>query len=162
MSKSELIVQFLANLMPVYTHYYTGDDTICARSLLDGTLVLPVSKSTCPDWDEETLEDRSDEVVVYWQGDSLRKSVVLGDPLIHLAIVKYAEVRELHLNGQEAASNLVRHMIAHYKLKTGQELDPTYFGEDKYSELIKLLNKLIEKLGLDIVADTIKTVFERK
>ena len=160
-SKSESIVNFLANLMPVFTHDYFDDEKTCARSLLDGTLILPLSKSTCPDWDEESLEDRSDEVVVYWQGDLSRKSVVLADQLVHLAIVKYAEVRELHLNGQEAASNLIKHMIAHYEFKTGQIIDPAYYGEDKYSELIKLMNKVIEKLGLDIVLDTIKTVFGR-
>jgi len=160
-NKSERIVQFLASLMPVYTHDYINE-VHAARSLIDGTLVLPILKSTCPDWNEDELEDRSEEVVVFWQGDSARRSIVHGNQLVHLAIVKYAEVRELHLNGPEAASSLIKDMVAHYAFKTGQELEPAYYGTDKYIELIKLLNRATKKLGLGIVTDMLTTILGRK
>ena len=41
MSKSQKVVNFIANLIPLYIHEnYEGKN--CARSLTDGTLVLPV------------------------------------------------------------------------------------------------------------------------
>lgn len=49
-NKSTAIVSFLANLMPLYTHEGRAG-VWCARSLQDGTLILPVDES---DWDEES------------------------------------------------------------------------------------------------------------
>ena len=50
---SHRIVAFIANLQPIYTHALI-DDRICARSLIDGTLILPLEE---PEEDEDRRED---------------------------------------------------------------------------------------------------------
>ena len=40
---SHRIVAFVANLLPIYTHALI-DDRHCARSLIDGTLILPLEE----------------------------------------------------------------------------------------------------------------------
>jgi hypothetical protein len=57
--KSAAIVDFIANLLPLYDGGRHGD-LWCARSMQDGTLVLPVDES---EWDEE-----QGTVLVRWQG----------------------------------------------------------------------------------------------
>ena len=56
--KSEAIVRFIANLMPLYQgERHDGD--WCARSLTDGTLILPV--------DESAHEEEEGWLRVRWQ-----------------------------------------------------------------------------------------------
>jgi hypothetical protein len=65
---SHRIVAFIANLLPIYTHALI-DDRHCARSLIDGTLILPL---------EEPEEDEEGWVEVHWQGDPARRTEVQG------------------------------------------------------------------------------------
>ena len=107
--KSAAIVNFLANLAPLYTPELR-DGVWCARSLLDGTLVLPVDES---DWDEER-----GTVFVHWQGDPQRSSEVDGDHLATLALEKYVR---LHGTGadEEAIAAELWFMARHFHFKTG-------------------------------------------
>lgn len=81
--RSTAIVAFLGNLMPLYVHERFGAAQ-CARSLQDGTLILPVDES---EWDEE-----DGEVLVYWQGDPARSTRVHGDRISALAIERYVRL----------------------------------------------------------------------
>ena len=86
--KSAAIVGFLANLLPLYGGELL-DGLWCARSLHDGTLILPVDES---EWDEE-----HGTVRVRWQGDPEREHQVDGSYIATLALVRYVE---LHHCGQ--------------------------------------------------------------
>ena len=103
------MVGFLANLMPLYTPE-ESDGIWCARSLQDGTLILPVDES---EWDEERGTVR-----VHWQGDPARESLVDGDQIATLALERYVR---LHGTGasEEAIAAELWFMARHFHHKTG-------------------------------------------
>ena len=107
--KSAAVVGFLANLMPLYTHE-DRDGVWCARSLQDGTLILPVDES---DWDEERGTVR-----VWWQGDPQRETLADGDQIATLALERYVR---LHGVGapEEAVAAELWFMARHFHFKTG-------------------------------------------
>lgn len=107
--KSAAIVQFLGSLSPVYTREFT-DEGIWARSLLDGTLVLPVDES---EWDEP--EGR---VRVWWQGDAARSSEVQGIQLVAVVLERYVRHQLVGRTEEEIAAELW-YMARHFTLKTG-------------------------------------------
>lgn len=107
--KSAAVVGFLANLMPLYTHE-DRDGVWCARSLQDGTLVLPVDES---DWDEARGTVR-----IHWQGDAARATEVDGGQLAALALERYVR---LHGTGasEDAIAAELWFMDRHFHYKTG-------------------------------------------
>lgn len=107
--KSGAVVGFLANLMPLYTQE-DHDGIWCARSLQDGTLILPVDES---DWVEERGTVR-----VWWQGDPDRETLADGDQLTTLALERYVR---LHGAGasEEAIAAELWFMARHFHFKTG-------------------------------------------
>lgn len=107
--KSAAVVGFLANLMPLYTQE-DHDGIWCARSLQDGTLILPVDES---DWVEERGTVR-----VWWQGDPNREMLAEGDQLTTLALERYVR---LHGAGasEEAIAAELWFMARHFHFKTG-------------------------------------------
>ncbi len=110
--KSAAIVAFLANLLPLYTHE-NHDGIWCARSLHDGTLILPIDESS---WDGECGNVR-----VQWQGDALRESEVDGSFFPTLALERYVR---LHCTGasEEAIAAELWFMAEHFRHKTGCEV----------------------------------------
>lgn len=110
--RSAAIVSFLAALMPLYTHE-DREGVWCARSLQDGTLVLPVDET---DWDEERGTVR-----VHWQGDDRRASEVDGTEIATLALERYVR---LHGTGasEEAIAAELWFMARHFRFKTGCSL----------------------------------------
>lgn len=107
--KNRAVVGFLAKLMPLYTHE-DRDGVGCARSLQDGTLILPVDES---DWDEERGTVR-----VWWQGDPARETRAEGDQITTLALERYVR---LHGVGacEEAIAAELWFMARHFHFKTG-------------------------------------------
>ncbi|WP_115539791.1 hypothetical protein [Xanthomonas campestris] len=110
--KSASVVAFLANLVPLYTHE-DRDGIWCARSLQDGTLVLPVDES---DWDEGRGTVR-----VLWQGDAARETLAEGSHVVTLALDRYVR---LHGAGatEEAIAAELWFMAKHFRFKTGCDL----------------------------------------
>ena len=110
--KSAAVVAFLANLMPLYTHE-DRDGIWCARSLQDGTLVLPVDES---DWEEERGTVR-----MLWHGDAARETLVDGSDIATLALERYVR---LHGTGatEEAIAAELWFMAEHFRFKTGCDL----------------------------------------
>lgn len=107
--KSKAIVGFLANLMPLYAHEQ-HDGVWCARSLHDGTLILPVDES---DWDEERGTIR-----VHWQGDAQRETLVDGDQITTLALERYVRLHGVGASEEAIAAELW-FMARHFHFKTG-------------------------------------------
>lgn len=107
--RSAAVVGFLANLMPLYTHE-DRDGVWCARSLQDGTLILPVDES---DWDEECGTVR-----VRWQGDSQREMLTDGDQLATLALERYVRLHGVGATEEAIAAELW-FMAQHFHFKTG-------------------------------------------
>lgn len=108
-AKSEAVVGFLANLLPLYQGEQ-HEGAWCARSLHDGTLVWPVDES---DWDEERGTVR-----VQWQGDPLRESLVDGDQIATLALERYVRLHGVGAS-EEAIAAEMWFMARHFHFKTG-------------------------------------------
>lgn len=107
--KSQAIVGFLVNLMPLYEGE-RHDDHWCARSLADGTLIFPVDESG---WDEERGTVR-----VWWQGDSQRETETDGDNIVALALERYVRLHGVG-SSEEAIAAELYFMAEHFTHKTG-------------------------------------------
>lgn len=111
-SKSASVVAFLASLMPLYTHE-DREGVWAARSLQDGTLVLPVDES---EYDEEGATVR-----VLWQGDARRDSLVVGSNIATLALERYVRLHGVGATEEAIAAELW-FMANHFRFKTGCDL----------------------------------------
>lgn len=121
--KSEAIVRFIANLLPLYSGE-RHNERWCARSLHDGTLILPFSAD----------EDPNDEgwVSILWQGDAQRQTEVLGEQIATLALERYVR---LHGTGasEEAIAAELWFMAKHFHFKTGCEIYLPSLSEPPHS-----------------------------
>lgn len=88
--KSEAIVHFIASLLPLYTHVQV-EGKACALSLIDGTIVVPVID---PDIDPA---DDDGWLIIYWQGDSARRTEVSATLFASQAVLRYIELRSAGL-----------------------------------------------------------------
>ncbi|MBS7455711.1 hypothetical protein [Coralloluteibacterium stylophorae] len=110
--RSAAVVGFLANLMPLYVGEEC-DGLWCARSLQDGTLILPVDES---EWDEERGTVR-----VLWQGDVARASEVDGGDIATLALERYVRLHGVGADEEAIAAELW-FMAEHFRFKTGCDI----------------------------------------
>ena len=108
-SKSAAVVGFLADLSPLYVPE-EHDGLWCARSLIDGSLVLPVDENG---WDEERGRVR-----VHWQGGSAHASEVEGEELVALALDRYVRLHGAGVTEETIAAELWL-MAEHFRRKTG-------------------------------------------
>jgi hypothetical protein len=107
-NKSEKVVLFLSNLD---THFQgkTVDGKFCSERTTDGTLVL------CPE-DSEAREQG--HLVVYWQGDPNRKTVVLSQEFVREAVIDYVDRRSrVEIIDDKKAE--IDFMFRHFGVKTG-------------------------------------------
>ena len=116
--KSQAIVRFIANLLPLYTHAEFEGRT-CALSLLDGTIVAPV---VIPDIDP--LDDDG-WLTVYWQGNPERRTEVSAPLFASQAVLRYIELRSAGLPPESYKYERER-LAQHFEFKTGSVL---YFAE---------------------------------
>lgn len=107
--RSEAIVGFIANLMPLYQGERHEEDW-CARSLTDGTLILPV--------DESANEEEEGWLRVRWQGDPTREQEVQGFLLASVALERYVRFHGIGFNEEALAAEL-GFMAQHFAFKTG-------------------------------------------
>ncbi len=110
--KSASVVAFLASLIPLYMHE-DHEGVWSARSLQDGTLVLPVDES---EWDEERGTVR-----VLWQGDAARECFVDGNRIATLALERYVRLHGIGATEEAIAAELW-FMANHFRFKTGCDL----------------------------------------
>lgn len=134
MGPSHCIVTFISHLLPAYTAE-SINGVMCARSLVDGTLILPIDD---PD------EDATGFVTIHWQGNVNRQTTVLGSQFAAVAFAKYFEMQAV-LQGKPAAKEEIRDLARHYTVKTGETL--IYHDADDESNLAPLISKAVKKLG---------------
>lgn len=108
-NKSSAVVGFIANLAPLYYGERHGH-LWCARSLHDGTLILPFTED----------EDAEDEgwIRVCWQGDPQRKTETLGEDITTLALERYVRLHGVGSDEETIAAELY-FMAQHFTFKTG-------------------------------------------
>lgn len=139
---SHRIVDFISKLLPLYIHEQVGG-VWCARSLADGTLILPMDKN----------EDEEDGfVTVHWHGDPTRTTVVQGVFIASYAVAKYVELHSI-AESNKYTKDEMSHMVHHFEIKTGESL---VFHTDEESELFSLLGKAIGRVGQEAVIEIIK------
>ncbi|WP_374438351.1 hypothetical protein [Pseudomonas panipatensis] len=141
---SQAFVNFIASLMPLYQHELVQDRS-CARSLRDGTLLLPQHQS------DESLDD--DWITVWWQGDPQRASTVDGTQLASIALVDYVQFHSAGKPPQHAAA-LLDHLSQHFTVKTGGHLYLPY-AEEELQALEKVL-KVVKHYGPDLAWEGLK------
>lgn len=134
---SQRIVSFIAGLLPIYTFEHVGD-LYCARSLVDGTLILPV---------EEDEDNENGFVLVHWQGDAARATEVQGAFLAGVAVARYVEIH--NVPNAKGTKGEYAHMAQHFRFKTGDSLG---LGEpDTERTLIEVLSSATNELGVEAV-----------
>lgn len=108
-NRSTAIVGFVGNLAPLFWGERHGEFW-CARSLHDGTLILPFSAD----------EDAEDEgwVRVLWQGDPSRQTEILGASIATLALERYVRLHGVGADEESIAAELY-FMAEHFTYKTG-------------------------------------------
>ncbi|RDD80785.1 hypothetical protein DVJ77_15795 [Dyella tabacisoli] len=109
---SQRIVDFIAQLQPLYT-YQHADGYECALSLIDGSLIMPL--------DESHAEQEEGWVAVFWQGDSRRRSEVPGVHLASQAVLRYVELRGIGHEPVELGIERVR-LAERFRHSTGMSL----------------------------------------
>lgn len=109
---SQSIVDFIAQLLPLYTCQH-ADGHECALSLLDGTLILPV--------DESHAAEEEGWVAVFWQGDSHRRSEVIGTHLASVAVWRHVELHGVGRSTAEHAAHRQR-LADQFRHETGLSL----------------------------------------
>jgi hypothetical protein len=107
--KSKAVVGFIANLMPLYQGEQ-HDGVWCARSLTDGTLILPIVE----------LDDENEDawVRVRWQGDPAREQEIQGYLLASVALERYVRFHGVGFDEEAIAAEL-GYMARHFTFKTG-------------------------------------------
>lgn len=110
-TQSEAIVGFIANLLPLYESE-RHRRLRCARSLADGTLIMPI---------EDSDDDGIGWVRVRWQGDRRRERDVHGYMLASLALERYVRLHGVGYS-EEAIAGELWYMARHFHLKTGCEV----------------------------------------
>jgi len=139
---SHRIVDFISGLIPLYIHDQV-DGVWGARSLVDGTLILPM--------DEE--EDGGNGLVtVHWQGDPNRTTVAQGVFIASYAVAKYIELHSIAETNKNTKDEM-EHMAQHFEVKTGESL---VFEQVQDSELFQVLGRAVGKAGQEVVIEVIK------
>ena len=110
-TQSEAIVGFIANLLPLYDGE-RHNNLWCARSLADGTLIMPT---------EESDDDGIGWVRVRWQGDQRREREMHGDMFASLALERYVRLHGVGYS-EEAIAGELWYMARHFHFKTGCEV----------------------------------------
>lgn len=147
MSNSSLaIVSFLANLLPLYdgeSHEGHG----CARSLSDGTLILPVAESV--------EDDEVGWIRVRWQGDAAREQVTRGDMFASVALERYVRLHGVG-HGERSIANELWFMARHFQFKTGCS---TYFPElPEPTDRLDAIGRKAREMGQGVLVNLISKV----
>jgi len=138
---SARIVDFIGKLIPIY-YSELWENRLCARSLCNGTLLLPI---------DEPFEDQNGLIKVHWQGDASRSSVVQGVFLAQLAIYQYAQLHTVHR--PHALVGELTHLSSHFEVKTGVSLAMDLDDEKSARQLVADLTK---RLGVQAIIEIAK------
>jgi hypothetical protein len=142
--KSSSIVHFIANLMPLYDGE-NCEGTWCARSLEDGTLLLPVPAGEDDDPDDAFVRMR-------WQGLAERERIVSGSQIATLAVVRYVQFHQTGQPPDRIAAELAD-LAQHFTYKTGCSLYLPYeqASPDLVSAVRKALGRMSESALVNVI-----------
>lgn len=144
MRTSQRYVNFIGSLLPLYQQEQISE-LWCARSLRDGTLLLP----------QLQIDDRQDDhwITVWWQGDRNRASEVDGTQMASIALVDYVQ---FHSAGKPPKHlvDLLEHLSQHFTFKTGEHLYLPY-AEDELRAFGKVLDA-VKRYGPDLAWEGLK------
>ena len=138
-------INFIANLMPLYQGEWHGD-LYCARSLRDGTLLLPHQ-------DEEG--GREDLITIWWQGDSNRSTDVIASMVASNAVAEYVQQASLG-KSPEYTTALLLHLMQHFEVKTGDTLYLPYAQDDQDMEGLAKIVAIAKKTGIELALEGLK------
>ena len=141
---SAAVVDFIAGLMPLYDGERL-DRVWCARSLEDGTLMIPLPAAEDDDPDNAFVRVR-------WQGTAAGEQIVSGRYVATIAVVRYVQ---FHATGQPAERTAAElaHMSQHFTFKTGLSLYLPY--ETSGPELVSAVRKAVGRIGESAVVNVL-------
>lgn len=123
-SLSHRIVEFLGGLAPVYVPASIRGER-CARSLTDGTIILPLLDPLISD------PDAQDRVLVRWRGDYSWDSIELGAHMASLAAFRSAEF-QVAAGLARRRGVVLKQLFARYAAMTG-DVCPSHAATQKLS-----------------------------
>lgn len=138
-------INFIANLMPLYQGEWHGD-LYCARSLRDGTLLLP---------HQDDEGGREDLITVWWQGDSSRSADAIASMVASNAVAEYVQQSSIG-KSPEYSTALLLHLMQHFEVKTGDSLYLPYAADGEERGRRSKAISLAEKLGLEFAMEALK------
>lgn len=112
-TKSQAIIDFLANLIPLYCYVGSNDAIYAIRSLQDGTLLQPVDESGWP--------EHRGTILVHWHGDTGRESMIDGSDIATIALERYVRLHGVGAREEDIAAELW-FLADHFHKKTGCQL----------------------------------------
>lgn len=140
-NSSQRIVNFIGHLLPLYVQE-SVNGVWGARSLGDGTLILPIDEP----------EDTADGfVAVHWQGDPTRRTEVQGVFIASVAIARYTELHHTATFSKEMRRE-IEHISDHFTIKTGKTLTFEAPGAD----LLDMIGRAVGKVGEATVMELLK------
>lgn len=140
-NSSQRIVTFIGHLLPLYVEEKVNG-LWCARSLTDGTLILPI----------DAPEESSDGfVTVHWQGNPTRRTEVQGVYMARVAITRYVEFHHAATDSKPLRDEMER-LSHHFTVKTGEAL--TF--EEADAGLYGMVSQAVGKLGEAAVIELLK------
>lgn len=142
---SQKYINFIANLMPIYEGEQVGD-RYCARSLRDGTLLLPHQ-------DEDG--GRDDFITIWWQGDASRASGAMASMVASNAVTEYVQQTTIG-KPPEYTTALLLHLAQHFEYKTGDTLYLPYAQEDQDMEALIKIIAIAKKAGIQLALEGLK------
>lgn len=138
-------INFIANLIPLYQGEWHGD-LYCARSLRDGTLLLPHQDD---DGGNEEL------ITIWWQGDSSRSTDVTASIVASNAVAEYVQQASLG-KSPEYATALLLHLMQHFEHKTGDSLYLPYAQDDQEMDGLAKIIEAAKKIGIELALECLK------
>lgn len=138
-------LNFIANLMPIYQGEWHGE-LHCARSLRDGTLLLPHQDD---DGGNEEL------ITIWWQGDSSRSTDAVASMVASNAVAEYVQQASIG-KSPEYATALLLHLMQHFEVKTGDTLYLPYAQDDQEMQGLAKIVAISKKTGIELVLEGLK------
>lgn len=138
-------INFIANLLPAYHGEWHGG-FYCARSLRDGTLLLP---------HQDTENSQGDMITVWWQGDPNRSTDAIASMIASNAVAEYVQQASLG-KSSEYSTALLLHLMQHFEHKTGDSLYLPYAADGEKRGMRSKAISLAERLGLEFALEALK------
>ena len=145
---SQRIVGFISNMHPLYAIEYV-DGVLCARSLNDGELIVPIN---------ELEDDEGGRVTIHWLDDKNHTTNTSGIIMASEALVKYIKLRS-KTGGKDAIEEIqeITHRLmakTNKSLMSGLDAETAFFnsiaiavGNLGPDEVLNIMKESLNKCG---------------